>query len=353
MHPILTSPSEPIIPHIPSPVEEREQDYRRERKMSTPTRSTPTRSTPTRADYHRSRTTPTTTPTATANPPIIPTDVTMPTATGAEATGAGAGTEQDNRPPSLTPSDATISTATIHTPTSSGFQFNISPPTSYGKKAGAAVVAETNNMKARAPASSSPTRDDGEGDEYQQQYPYPFLEKPRRGRSGSAPGLGTTWKGKEKEGYPDSGGNNNKFYRGFPGLSIGRGTKRITKIIFSDDVEDPYFTFSNRSPKSVFYRKRLYPTAEHLFQAIRFMSPPSFRAFHHLGGGGQGAAEREQIVEEIRDCPTIEEAMAVARSYEHHFQRRDWQSVQFSKVRFDFIYSLFFPHFLFSTTGSH
>ena len=294
------------------------------------------RSTPTRANYHHHhRTTPTTTtPTAAtaATAPIIPQDV--------ATTGAGATTsaDEDNRPPSLTPSDATLSTATIHTPTSSrGFQFSISPPTSYGKKAGAAVVAEANVKPNAQLPTRERERDRERGGEEFQQYPQPFVEKPRRGRSGSASGLatsrgGASGRGKGGERSPEGANNGGGFYRGFPNLSLGRNTKRIMNITFSDDASDPYFTFSNRAPKSVFYRKRLFPTAEHLFQAMRFMSPPTFRAFHQHLGGGQGATEREHIVEEIRACPTVDEALAVARAYEH-YQRKDWQSVQLNKVR--------------------
>ena len=156
-------------------------------------------------------------------------------------------------------------------------------------------------------------------------------DDPASGIGASKSGRGG--RGKEKERSPDNA-NNDDLYHGFPGFPIRQNTKPIAYIIFTDDVSDPYFTFSNRAPKSVYYRKRLYPTAEHLFQAMRFMSPPGIRA--HLGGG-QAAAEKERIVEEIRNCPTVEEALAIARAYEH-YQKKDLQFPQLSKVRLIFVH---------------
>jgi len=52
------------------------------------------------------------------------------------------------------------------------------------------------------------------------------------------------------------------------------GAKRIARITFSDDVQDPYFTFLNRSPMSMLYRKRLYLTTAFVpGHAFRFVSP--------------------------------------------------------------------------------
>ena len=63
-------------------------------------------------------------------------------------------------------------------------------------------------------------------------------------------------------------------------------------ITFTDDPADQYYSFSPRALRSVFYRRKLYPSAEHLFQAIRFLA----------NGSSSGRAEREKeaIADEIR-----------------------------------------------------
>ncbi|KAF8288833.1 DUF1768-domain-containing protein, partial [Clavulina sp. PMI_390] len=77
---------------------------------------------------------------------------------------------------------------------------------------------------------------------------------------------------------------------------------------------DPYYSFSPRSPRNVFYRKRVYATAEHLFQAMRFLS-----------------ANNHSEAQAKTSCPTVDEAIALARTHERT-QRGDWGAVQFSKL---------------------
>ncbi|KAH8100871.1 hypothetical protein BXZ70DRAFT_907037 [Cristinia sonorae] len=88
---------------------------------------------------------------------------------------------------------------------------------------------------------------------------------------------------------------------------------RRKQILFYDEKK-PYFAFSNRSPYSVVYKGRKYPTAEHLYHALKFE--------HH----------RPDISEIIRTCSSrANVAISEARRYESQI-RSDWQSVKLRKM---------------------
>lgn len=75
-----------------------------------------------------------------------------------------------------------------------------------------------------------------------------------------------------------------------------------------------YAGLCHTSPHSVFYRERLYPTAAHLFEAMKFLG------------------ERDDIVEDIRAAEDLTELVEIVNENRHHI-RRDWEHVAMRKVR--------------------
>ncbi|KAI0317116.1 hypothetical protein OF83DRAFT_179873 [Amylostereum chailletii] len=86
----------------------------------------------------------------------------------------------------------------------------------------------------------------------------------------------------------------------------------------------PYFEFTNFSPHSVVHRNKRYRTAEHLFQAFKYLGV------------------RPDIAEYIRSLRTPEDALAEGRRY-HDAQRGDWKDVRES-VMDNVLYLKFTQH---------
>ncbi|KAI0047872.1 DUF1768-domain-containing protein, partial [Auriscalpium vulgare] len=71
---------------------------------------------------------------------------------------------------------------------------------------------------------------------------------------------------------------------------------------------DPYFEFTNFSDHHIIYENHHYPTAEHLFQAMKFLD------------------HKPDLAEHIRRLPTARAARTEAARLRKH-QRRDWFDV--------------------------
>ncbi|KAI0254486.1 hypothetical protein BJV78DRAFT_1184631 [Lactifluus subvellereus] len=78
--------------------------------------------------------------------------------------------------------------------------------------------------------------------------------------------------------------------------------------IYFYDSDKPYYEFTSFSDYSVEYRGLVYPTAEHLFQAFKFMDADP------------------ALAERIRGLPTARMAQEEAKRQVHR-QRSDWLSV--------------------------
>ncbi|KAN0125817.1 DUF1768 domain containing protein [Russula decolorans] len=86
-------------------------------------------------------------------------------------------------------------------------------------------------------------------------------------------------------------------------------TTRISEDpIYFYDSDKPYFEFTSFSNYPVEYHRQIYPTAEHLFQAFKFMETDS------------------ALAERIRRLPTARMAQQEARKQVHR-QRPDWLEV--------------------------
>ena len=68
------------------------------------------------------------------------------------------------------------------------------------------------------------------------------------------------------------------------------------------------------SPHTVMYEDELYPTALHLFEALKFLP------------------HRPDLADQIRLCEHVEEVTAISASFAEH-TRRDWGNVALSTVR--------------------
>jgi len=85
-------------------------------------------------------------------------------------------------------------------------------------------------------------------------------------------------------------------------------TEHEEEPIYFYDSDKPYYEFTSFSDYSVEYHGLVYPTAEHLFQAFKFMrSDPA-------------------LAERIRKLPTPRMAQQEARK-EAHRQRADWLDI--------------------------
>lgn len=75
----------------------------------------------------------------------------------------------------------------------------------------------------------------------------------------------------------------------------------------------PYYQFTNFAIYNVRYQDKIYPTAEHLFQAMKFMK------------------DNKKVAEAIRNLPTAREAFDRGHANKL-FVRKDWESVKVKKV---------------------
>ncbi|KAG8897313.1 hypothetical protein FRB99_008237 [Tulasnella sp. 403] len=70
-----------------------------------------------------------------------------------------------------------------------------------------------------------------------------------------------------------------------PGPSRGRGEPspvEVNTIRISESMKlEPYYGFTNVAPYEVIYKNKEYPTAEHLFQAMKFL-PDQPRIAEHI-----------------------------------------------------------------------
>ncbi|KAI0277037.1 DUF1768-domain-containing protein [Russula aff. rugulosa BPL654] len=99
----------------------------------------------------------------------------------------------------------------------------------------------------------------------------------------------------------------------FPSLSNAETAHRPTTRISEDpiyfyDSDKPYFEFTNFSNHPIEYHGVIYPTAEHLFQAFKFMETDPV------------------LAERIRTLPTARMAQQEARKQAHR-QRSNWLEV--------------------------
>ncbi|VDC01880.1 unnamed protein product [Peniophora sp. CBMAI 1063] len=91
------------------------------------------------------------------------------------------------------------------------------------------------------------------------------------------------------------------------GSSYPVAAGRSPQTIYFYDKNQPYYFLTNFSPHPVEWKERIYPTAEHLFQAVKFIH------------------QYPDIAEEIRMCSRASEALAKARRYQD-YRRPDWLS---------------------------
>lgn len=69
------------------------------------------------------------------------------------------------------------------------------------------------------------------------------------------------------------------------------------------------------SPHRVMYEDELYPTALHLFEALKFLD------------------YRPDLADSIRECERVEDVTAISASFAEH-TRRDWGNVALATVTF-------------------
>lgn len=90
-------------------------------------------------------------------------------------------------------------------------------------------------------------------------------------------------------------------------------TRKVPQILFSED-HGIYSEFATSSPHPILYDGALYPTAEHLFQALKFVDG------------------RPDIAEYIRtSSPRPSQAHSLGKAYQA-FVREDWHIVQIAKM---------------------
>ncbi|KAI0001116.1 DUF1768-domain-containing protein [Russula vinacea] len=99
----------------------------------------------------------------------------------------------------------------------------------------------------------------------------------------------------------------------FPRFSNAETTRYPSTVgpgdpIYFYDSDKPYFEFTSFSDHPVEYHDQIYPTAEHLFQALKFMDTDP------------------ALAERIRRLPTARMAQQEARQQAHR-QRTDWLDV--------------------------
>lgn len=75
------------------------------------------------------------------------------------------------------------------------------------------------------------------------------------------------------------------------------------------------------SPHRVMYEDELFPTALHLFEALKFLP------------------HRPDLAEQIRLCEHVEEVTAISASFAEN-TRRDWGNVALTTVRLFFFFAL-------------
>ncbi|KAF7351565.1 DUF1768 domain-containing protein [Mycena sanguinolenta] len=91
-------------------------------------------------------------------------------------------------------------------------------------------------------------------------------------------------------------------------------TAKREQILFNPHTKDQYQCFSTFSPHSIVYNNKEYPTAEHLFQAFKFMD------------------NRPDIAEAIRTSSrSASKAFKCSRAYLAH-QHPDWEMMRTSKM---------------------
>jgi predicted NAD-dependent protein-ADP-ribosyltransferase YbiA (DUF1768 family) len=86
-------------------------------------------------------------------------------------------------------------------------------------------------------------------------------------------------------------------------------------VWFSQESPGPYGVFMNHSPHRVLYRNVTYPTAAHLYEAMKFIDT------------------RPDVAEMICACPNVLELTPLAKRFEQ-FIRQDWPYKHLEFVRF-------------------
>jgi ribA/ribD-fused uncharacterized protein len=98
-----------------------------------------------------------------------------------------------------------------------------------------------------------------------------------------------------------------------PPPAYGRNNPKPKEILFYHRHQ-PHFGFTNFSPDPVQYKGKMYPTSEHLFQAMKFLE------------------HRPDIAEYIRtDCFTSRDAFNTARHYKNDV-RADWLNINIAMM---------------------
>ncbi|EKM52558.1 uncharacterized protein PHACADRAFT_100714, partial [Phanerochaete carnosa HHB-10118-sp] len=87
--------------------------------------------------------------------------------------------------------------------------------------------------------------------------------------------------------------------------------QRSTSPILFYDRDQPYYEFTNFAPYAIKYEDKTYPTAEHLFQAHKFLDT------------------RPALAEEIRNAPSPRGALDEATRMQK-LRRDDWLDVNIS-----------------------
>lgn len=85
------------------------------------------------------------------------------------------------------------------------------------------------------------------------------------------------------------------------------------RVIYFYDKDKPYYSFTNFSPHHVEYDGKVYPTSEHLFQALKFLR------------------HEPSIAEHIRNAKTPRRALSEAQRLEAHI-RKDWYQKNVEKM---------------------
>ncbi|KDQ10868.1 hypothetical protein BOTBODRAFT_471122 [Botryobasidium botryosum FD-172 SS1] len=95
--------------------------------------------------------------------------------------------------------------------------------------------------------------------------------------------------------------------------------------IYFHYVDQPYFELSNNSEYAVYYEGKRYPTAEHLFQCMKFLP------------------YQPDIAEHLRAYSTDPEDVTVEAAQYAGFERRDWHHVEIAKME-EVLYHKFAQH---------
>ena len=120
-----------------------------------------------------------------------------------------------------------------------------------------------------------------------------------------------------------------------------RASRPLVTISFNAPGEK-YYGFTNASPFKIYFNKKLYPTAEHLFHAFKFLPPRAggigvaLSEKIRFGSGGIGA----KVAEQVRCIPN---AVDASREAERHidYQREDWDEIELEKACFISFVDLF------------